>query len=118
MIVSHPDLPHPESAESRGDSRHAERGDITPVSLSFPSSERYVVASRQLVSNERPFEPRVFYATTTLLGALQVLWLGLVLLLVWSHKDQLVALKAKIADRLTRRPAAPDPTTTAEAPPF
>jgi hypothetical protein len=119
MIVSHPDLPHPESAESRGDSRmRAEGGDITPVSLSFPSSERYVVASRQLVSNERPFEPRVFYATTTLLGALQVLWLGLVLLLVWSHKDQLLALKAKIADRLTRRPTAPDPTTTAEAPPF
>ena len=39
-------------------------------------------------------------------------------LLVWSHKDKLALLKAKIAERLARRPTPPDPTTAAEAPPF
>jgi hypothetical protein len=119
MNISHPDLPRPETTGSHEIGRNGDpKGDITPVSLSFPTSERYVVASRQLVSNERPFEPRVFYVTSSFLGALHLVWLVLLGLLLWSHKDQLAALKAKIADRLTRRPTPPDPTTAAEAPPF
>lgn len=119
MLVAHPDLPRPETAGSRDAiSRGDPRADITPVSLSFPTSERYVIASRQLVSNERPFEPRVFYVTSSFLGALHVGWLVLMVLLLWSHKEQLAALKAKLAERLTRRPTPPDPTTAAEAPPF
>jgi hypothetical protein len=119
MMVDHPDIPRPETAGSHEVITHGDpRTDITPVSLSFPTSERYVIASRQLVSNERPFEPRVFYVTSTLIGALHLVWLVLMGLLLWSHKEQLAVVKAKIAERLTRRPTPPDPTTAAEAPPF
>lgn len=119
MLVAHPELPRPETSGGNDHITHGDpKSDITPVSLSFPTSERYVMTSRQLVSNERPFEPRVFYVTSTFLGALQLVWLVLLGLLLYSHKEQLAALKAKIAERLTRRPTAPDPTTAAEAPPF
>jgi hypothetical protein len=49
---------------------------------------------------------------------MQVVWLGLVLLLVWEHRDRLLALKNRVAERLARRPAAPDPSAAPEAPPF
>ncbi|MBX3226692.1 MAG: hypothetical protein KIT84_39275 [Labilithrix sp.] len=119
MLVGRSDLPRPETAGARDVIAHGDpRADITPVSISFPTSERYVFASRQLVSNERPFEPRVVYVTTSFVGFLHAAWLVLVGLLVWAHKDRLAALKAKIAERLTRRPTPPDPTTAPEAPPF
>ena len=119
MFVERPDLPRPEAP---GGSQPTFSGDpktdITPVSLSFPSSERYVQASRQLVSSERPFVPRIVYVTSTFIAGLHAVWLALVALLVWAHRDRLIALKAKIADRLTRRPTIPDPTDAREAPPF
>jgi hypothetical protein len=119
MFVERAELPRPEAP---GGSQPTFSGDpktdITPVSLSFPSSERYVQASRQLVSSERPFEPRIVYVTSTFIAGLHAIWLALVALLVWAHRDRLVALKVRIAERLTRRPAAPDPTTAPEAPPF
>jgi hypothetical protein len=119
MFVEHPELPRPEAA---GGSKPTFTGDpktdITPVSLSFPTSERYIQASRQLVSSERPFVPRIVYITSTLVAGLHAVWLVLVALLVWAHRDRLLALKAKIAERLTRRPTTPDPTTAPEAPPF
>lgn len=118
MNVVHPDLPRPEAAASSAFTPGDPHADITPVSLSFPTSERYVIATRELVSNERPFEPRVFYVTSTLLNALELVWLVLLGLLVLAHKEQLLVVKGKIAERLTRRPAAPDPTTATEAPPF
>ena len=119
MFVVHPDLPRPEAP---GGSRPTFSGDpktdITPVSLSFPTSERYVQASRQLVSSERPFVPRIVYVTSTFIAGLHALWLAFVALLVWAHRERLLALKAKVVERLRRRPTAPDPTTAAEAPPF
>jgi hypothetical protein len=119
MFVERPDLPHPEAP---GGSQPTFSGDpktdITPVSLSFPTSERYVQASRQLVSSERPFQPRIVYVTSTVIAGLHALWLLLVALLVWAHRDRLVLLKARIVARLSRRPTAPDPTTAPEAPPF
>jgi hypothetical protein len=119
MFVDHPDLPRPEAP---GGSKPTFSGDpktdITPVSLSFPTSERYVQASRQLVSSERPFSPRIVYVTSTFIAGLHAVWLALVALLVWAHRDRLVVLKARIAERLRRRPTAPDPTTAPEAPPF
>lgn len=119
MFVDRPEIPRPEAA---GGSKPTFSGDpktdITPVSLSFPTSERYVQTSRQLVSAERPFVPRIVYITSTTALGLQAAWLALVGLLVWAHRDRLLALKAKVAERLTRRPTAPDPTATPEAPPF
>ena len=119
MIVERPDLPRPEVAGGSSPIAHGDpRADITPVSLSFPSSEHYVIASRQLVSTERPFEPRIVYVTSSFVGFLHAAWLVLMALLVWAHRDRLAALKAKIVERLSRRPSAPDPTTAPETPPF
>jgi hypothetical protein len=119
MIVDRPDLPRPEAAGGSTPTFSGDpKTDITPVSLSFPTSERYVQTSRQLVSSERPFVPRVLYVTSTVIAGLHVVWLGLVALLLWAHRERLLALKAKIVERLTRRPTAPDPTTLPEAPPF
>jgi hypothetical protein len=119
LFVDKPDLPRPEAA---GGSKPTFSGDpktdITPVSLSFPTSDRYVQASRQLVSSERPFVPRIVYVTSTFIGGLQVAWLVLVALLAWIHRDVFIALKAKVVERLRRRPVAPDPTMATEAPPF
>jgi hypothetical protein len=70
------------------------------------------------VSSERPFVPRIVYVTSSFIAGLHAVWLALVTLLLWAHRERLVALKAKIAARLTRRPAVPDPTTATEAPPF
>ncbi|HVJ89840.1 MAG TPA: hypothetical protein VM580_08545 [Labilithrix sp.] len=118
MFVLEPDLPRPEAPGGSRTFSGDPKTDITPVSLSFPTSERYVRASRQLVSKERPFSPRVVYVTSTFIRGLYVLWFSLIAVLVWAHRERLAVLKAKIAERLTRRSVAPDPTTAKEAPPF
>jgi hypothetical protein len=119
MFAENPQLPRPEAPGASNKTFSGDpKTDITPVSLSFPTSDRYVQASRQLVSSERPFNPRVLYVTSSFLGGLHAVWLALVALLVWAHRDRLAVLKAKIVARLTRRPAIPDPTTAPEAPPF
>jgi len=77
-----------------------------------------VQSSRQLVTKERPFAMRVLYVTSNLLAALQLVWLVMVGLLGWLHRDRLALLKARIVERLTR---TPDPTVAPVAdatPPF
>jgi len=122
MLVEKPTLPSPESSYGGG-LRSTSPNDITPVSLSFPTSERYVLSSRQVVSQERPFVPRIVYVTSTLVGFLHLAWLALVGVLVFTHRDRLAVLKGKIAERLARRPEAVAPAsatvaTEIEAPPF
>ena len=92
-----------------------ERGDVTPVSLALPTAEKYVKTTRQLVSKDRPFVPRVFYVTSTAIGSLHVVWMLLVGLLAWAHRDQLLELKRRIVLRLSR---APNAAAATEAPPF
>lgn len=119
MFVDRPALPHPEAPGGSHPTYSGDpKTDITPVSLSFPTSERYVQASRQLVSSERPFVPRIVYVTSTFVAGLHAVWFAFVALLVWAHRDRLLALKAKFVERLRRRPTAPDPATATEAPPF
>jgi hypothetical protein len=126
MLIEKLTLPSPESSGAYARSSNGTPGDITPVSLSFPTSERYVLSSRQVVSQERPFVPRVVYVTSTLIGFLHLVWLALVGLLVFAHRDKLAILKAKLIERLARRPevipeAPVVATATAaapEAPPF
>jgi hypothetical protein len=120
MLVERPSIPTPEitHAAVAADGSLDTKAGITPVSLSIPTSERYVQSSRQLVTKERPFAMRVVYVTSSLLTGLQLLWLALVGLLGWHHRDRLSALRARIVDRLTRRP---DPTMAPvpdAAPPF
>ena len=120
MFVEHPSIPSPEvtHAAVAADGSLDTKAGITPVSLSIPTSERYVQSSRQLVTKERPFAMRIVYVTSNLLAGLHLLWLALVGLLGWLHRDRLAGLKARIIERLTRQP---DPTAAPVAdatPPF
>lgn len=110
LFYPEPSLPMPESSSASS----SETGGATPVSLSFPTSERYVWSSRQLVTRERPFVPRIVYVTNTLVAALHVAWLGLVAALVWAHREHLARVKARLLERLSRRP---DPTVVPEGAP-
>ncbi|AKV03595.1 hypothetical protein AKJ09_10258 [Labilithrix luteola] len=91
---------------------------VTPVSLSVPSSDLYVLSSRQLVTRDRPFVPRVLYVTSSLLAILHVAWLALVGALVWAHRERLAQLKQQIVARLGRRPEPKPIMPPREAPPF
>jgi hypothetical protein len=109
LFVASPSLPEPES--SHPDGRPASAIEIkagaTPVSLSMPTSERYVQTSRQLVTSQRPFVPRLVYVTPTLLGVLEVAWLVLVAMLVFAHRESLSRLAARVRERLSRRADLP-----------
>jgi hypothetical protein len=109
MLVDRPSLPTPEASHvalAKDGSLDTKAG-VTPVSMSFPTSDRYVHTSRQLVTQQRPFHPRILYVTSTLVGIMHAAWIALVAALLWSHRDRLAALKAKIIERLTRRPDSP-----------
>jgi hypothetical protein len=120
MFADHPQIPSPEitHAAVAADGSLDTKAGITPVSLSIPTSERYVQSSRQLVTRERPFAMRILYVTSNLITALHLGWLALVGLLGWLHRDRLAGLRARIVERLTRQP---DPTVAPvadAAPPF
>lgn len=120
MFAEHPQIPSPEitHAAVAADGSLDTKAGITPVSLSIPTSERYVQASRQLITKERPFAMRIVYVTANLVTGLQLAWLFMVGLLGWLHRDRLAGLRARIIDRLTHRP---DPTAAPvadAAPPF
>jgi hypothetical protein len=117
LFVEAPSLPQPES--SRGSSPSAGSLDIktgvTPVSLSMPTSERYVRTSRQLVTSKRPFVPRIVYATQAFFVGLEIAWFGVLGLLAYAHRPKLAALLARVKERLSRRA---DPTSPEVFPRF
>jgi hypothetical protein len=120
MFADHPTIPSPEitHAAVAADGTLDTKAGITPVSLSVPTSEQYVQSSRQLVTKERPFEMRIVYLTQTLVTGLHLAWLFMFGMLGWLHRDRLAGLRARIIERLTRRP---DPTAAPvadAAPPF
>lgn len=112
LLVQSPPLPQPES--SRRDLRSAGSMDtkagVTPVSLSMPTSERYVQTSRQLVTRKRPFVPRLVYVTSSFFVGLELAWLAVVGLLFLEHRTRLSALMSRVKERLSRRPG-PNPAT-------
>jgi hypothetical protein len=75
----------------------------------MPTSDRYVLTTRQLVTNKRPFAPRLVYVTRALLAMLQVAWLGVVVMLVFAHRSGLAALLERAKARLSRRADATQP---------
>lgn len=120
MFVERPQIPSPEitHAAVAPDGSLDTKAGITPVSLSIPTSERYVQSSRQLITKDRPFAMRIVYVTSGLLAFLQVGWLAMVGLLAYMHRDRLAGLRHRIIERLTHRP---DPTAAPvadAAPPF
>jgi hypothetical protein len=114
LFVQSPSIPQPES--SHPDGRPAgsidTKAGVTPVSLSMPTSERYVQTSRQLVTSQRPFVPRLVYATPSFFFGLEVAWLGVVGMLLFAHKVGLAALVARVKERLSRRADPADEKST------
>jgi hypothetical protein len=103
-------IPWAQHASSpREDAAGLDRGGATPVSLSLPVADTYVATSRQLVSKERPFTPRLVYVTHAVLLALELAWVAILALLVYAHRAQLVALWPIVKGRLARRPEPPAP---------
>ncbi|MDB4945296.1 MAG: hypothetical protein JWP97_4830 [Labilithrix sp.] len=107
MEVLRPAIPTPEitHAALAVDGSLDTKAGITPVSLSLPTSERYVQSSRQLVTRERPFDMRIVYVTSALLDALELLWLVLVGALAFLHRAELARLRAAVVARLGRKAA-------------
>ncbi len=107
MAVRAPEVPTAEVAFSSGSfdasSLETQTG-VTPVSISMPTSERYVRTSLQLATHERPLTPRVVYMTRTFVAILHLGWAALVALLAWAHRAELLGLKARVVARLSRRP--------------
>lgn len=82
---------------------------VTPVALTLPAYERAVTLTRELVTRERPFTPRVVYVTTWATAPLEALWLACVLALAWSHRRELEALRERLKARLAQGEAAEPP---------
>ena len=120
MFIAYPQIPSPEitHAAVAADGSLDTKAGITPVSLSLPTSERYVQSSRQLVTKERPFAMRILYVTHNFVTALQLGWFFMLAMLGWLHRDHLAGLRARVIARLTRR-ADPTAVPVADAaPPF
>lgn len=112
LFVQAPSLPQPETSglgDRVGSSIDVKTG-ATPVSLSLPTSERYVQTSRQIVTSRRPFVPRLIYVTPALLAGLEIAWFGLVGALAFAHRQGLAAAWTRVKERLSRRvePGATD----------
>ncbi|MDB4930436.1 MAG: hypothetical protein JWM10_2920 [Myxococcaceae bacterium] len=84
---------------------------VTPVAITLPAYERVISVSRELVTRERPFAPRVYYVTTWTTGLLALAWAAVLLLLARAHRETLARWAAALRERL--RVEAPE-TTTAE----
>jgi hypothetical protein len=109
LFLVTPSVPQPESArpDGRPSSPLEAKMGATPVSLSHPLSERYVQTSRQLVTSERPFAPRLVYVTPSLLALLELAWLGVAAWLLYEHRAALLALLSRVKGRLARRAEPP-----------
>lgn len=84
---------------------------VTPVALPLPSAQRWADTSRELVTKERPFAPRLLYVTTTGLLPLLALWLLSLGALAYLHRAKIVAAHAWARHMLAPAPGpAPDPT--------
>lgn len=78
---------------------------VAPVALPLPSADRYVGAARELVTRERPFQPRLVYVTTVALLPFAGLWLLSIAALAFVHRAKLIALRARFRELLAREPA-------------
>jgi len=83
---------------------------FTPEALPLPQYHRSAYAGRELVTEQRPFSPALYYVTDWVLWPLVAVWLLCLGLLGASYRRELVALYARMRERLTRvDPPAPAP---------
>jgi hypothetical protein len=75
---------------------------VTPVALTLPQYERSVYATRELVTRERPFRPVLLYATAWAAWPLGIAWLACIAALIQLYRPTLLALSARMRERLAR----------------
>ena len=90
---------------------------VTPVALTLPQYERSVYTTRELVTRERPFRPVLFYATAWAAWPLGLAWLTCIVVLLRLYRPTLVAVSARVRERLARGSAAPAIDPPAAPPP-
>jgi hypothetical protein len=91
------------------------RHGVAPVALPTPSADRFVATARELVTADRPFDPRLIYVTDAALWPALGAWLAAIATLAWAVRKQareaLSALRARwIA------PGSADAATSAQPP--
>jgi hypothetical protein len=77
---------------------------VTPVALTLPGYQRQIAISRELVTRERPFHPKLYYVTDWAIWPVLLAWLACTALLLRSHRVELRELARRIRERLARRP--------------
>jgi len=87
---------------------------VAPVALTLPGYDRSLTFSRELVTRERPFTPRVVYVTSEGLAPLVAVWLACIGWLSWAYRSSLARIARELRARLARRP---DPAPATEVPP-
>jgi hypothetical protein len=75
---------------------------VTPVALTLPGYQRQIAISRELVTRERPFHPKLYYVTDWAIWPVLFVWLMCALLLLWSHRAELRELAQRMRERLAR----------------
>jgi hypothetical protein len=88
---------------------------VTPVALNLPSYERSLSASRELVTKDRPFAPKLYYVGELALAPLYALWFAIVLYVFYVHRAFPRQTWSHLRERL--RAAPPPPPAAGEAPP-
>jgi hypothetical protein len=78
---------------------------VAPVALPLPSAHRYVGSTRELVTRERPFQPRLVYVTTLALLPFAGLWFLSIAALAFIHRAKIVAMRARLRELLAPAPA-------------
>jgi hypothetical protein len=77
------------------------RQGVAPVALPTPGADRYVSTVRELVTADRPFDPRLIYFTDTALWPAIGVWIAAIAALAWASRQQardaVVALRARWA---------------------
>jgi len=90
---------------------------VTPVALNLPSYERSLSASRELVTKDRPFSPRLYYVGELALAPLYALWLGLAVYVLVRHRAFPREAWTHLRERLRSAPPLPRPPSPVEPPP-
>jgi hypothetical protein len=81
---------------------------VTPVELPMPGASRFVEITRELVTQDRPFAPVVWYVTDGLRWALGIAWLLAIAWLAWSYRVSLGRARESLR-RLFEAPVTPEP---------
>jgi len=81
---------------------------VAPVALPLPSAADWTGATRELVTRERPFAPRIVYVTTAAVAPFAALWALSIVALIFTHRARLAAMRVRLRELLAPE-SAPTP---------